>query len=228
MPILLAERLIELEHIDLANRRVRVPADLSPRSPGLHQSGILHAIAHNVGWLKPGEWDDTDKGIGGRRRYPNRWLIGVMFEEMWFSLNPVVVWQPGGREKDGIWVTCDGIDTTGTDPACPGETVIDETKATEKKVRTGAEMLQENLYMHQGRGYAHVYPLCRLQWDGVLYYPKWAEDGSRVARWTVLFLRGDYKGSGPVIMQYVVRFSAREIAQTWEMLVMSKGMAEEE
>jgi hypothetical protein len=90
-----------------------------------------------------------------------------------------------------------------------------ETKCTEKKVRDGADFLLEWLYRHQGANYCHAYGL---------------ELGERVevVRYPVLFYRGDWRGSGPVAVEYTVRFAPAELKQSWNMLLVNKQATERE
>jgi len=205
VPVLLSARTITLEFADLFKRRPIVrPAKPSSRYPGAHQSDILAYIARKIGELKPGEELEEDM--------PWRMAMGNMWEEFYFSLLPDSDWQPGEIVQDGIAVNADGI-TSGFpvgfiagQPDGRVETIIEETKCTEKKFRTGDQFLSEWMWMHQGRAYCYVY-------------------GPRIVRWTVMFYRGDYRGSGPIVGEYIVEFSDKEVQQTWGMLKVNKTAA---
>lgn len=200
MATLLDERIITLELSDLLTRRPldreRAPQS---RAAGVHQSDILQHIAYKVGWLKEGETYEEDTNA-----YPLRWAMGQMWEEFWFSLRDeeTTTWQPGELTEDGISVNCDGLSTYYN-----SDSVIEETKCTEAKVKSGEEFVGHNLYMYQGKAYAKVY-------------------GTELVRWTVLYYRGDWKGSGPVCKQYLVRFTATEIEQAWKMYLKFKPEVE--
>lgn len=202
MAVLLDERIVQLELTDLLTRRPldrdRAPAT---RAPGVHQSDILQHIAYKVGWLKEGEVWEEDRGL-----YPWRWCLGQMWEEFWFSLqdSETTTWQPGEVTEDGISVNCDGISTYYN-----SDTTLEETKCTEAKVKSGEDFLAHNLYMYQGKAYCHVY-------------------GCELVRWTVLYYRGDWKGSGPVCKQYLVRFTPKEVEQAWLLLLKFKPAVEKE
>ncbi len=200
MPVLLAEKVIQLEFSDLYGRRpIQRPAEPLARAPGIHQSGILQELAYVIGKLKPGELLEEDM--------PWRMAMGVMWEEFAFSVGSLQtsVWQPGELTVDEISVNCDGIG----EAELSGEitTVVDETKCTEKKVRTGEDFLGEWMWMKQGAAYLYCY-------------------GAEVMRWTILYYRGDWQGSGPICMQYLVRFTHTEIVQNWRMLLANKHLVE--
>lgn len=198
MPILLSEHRLTIEFSDLNRRRpIHRPTEVLERAPGAHQSDILAFVAKKIGQLKPGEPFEED--------IPERVLMGVMFEEMYFSLVLNTDWQPGEVAVDGIAVNCDGIGVGPTE-WLPDEAFIEETKCTEKKLKTGVEFMEDFMWMHQGRAYCYCY-------------------GPRVVKWTIWYYRGDYRGSGPVCMQYVIRFSDKEVEQTWAMLKKNKDAA---
>lgn len=212
----LSIRRLTLEFTDLHSRHpLTIPRTPLPRYPGLHQSDILHWIAINkTGKLKAGErMEDSAE-------YPLRWALGQMWEEFWFSLLPNASWQPGEVVVDEVAVNPDGITLAGdwlTDPWLR-ETdlaVLEETKCTECKALNSAEELLEKfsdnwwVYQHQARGYCYVY-------------------GTRVVRWAVMHYRGDWRGSGPIAMEYVVRFEDKECEDTWRMEQRWKGKVAEE
>lgn len=135
-----------------------------------------------------------EKGEKLEEEYPVHFVRGAAWEEWYFSLRRDYLWQPGERIINGIAMNADGLGMWGDEPA-----VID-TKSTDKKIRTGEDWIDDNwVYHHAARGYCYGY-------------------GPRVFIWPVLHHRGDYKGSGPVIMEYVVRFSDRECETTWQMV----------
>lgn len=211
MPTLLSESVINFEFADLDTRIHLVrPSPRPPRRPGVHQSGILAPLARKLGYLGKDEKLEEEM--------PWRMALGVMWEEFAFSsILKESVWQPGELTEDEISVNADGVgqfDTYGEYVSGEGslyksETCLDETKHTEKKVCDGDTFLHDKSYwmwQHQVRGYCHCY-------------------GPRIGRWTVMFYRGDRRGSGPVCKQFVVRFSDKEVAQTWAMLKLNYDLA---
>ena len=201
MPTLLSERTLTIDFSDLDNRKPieRSSTGTLPRHPGVHQSGVLAWIAREVGWLKP--------GVPLEEEMPWNMAMGVMWEEFYFSLllsvEPDVIWQPGEVVTDGIAVNCDGLGWW------DGDTALLETKCMKKKVRSGEDFLQDRLWMYQGMAYCHCYRVL-------------------VVRWVILFYDGDYAGSGPVVKEYVVRFSEEEIRNAWAMYVKFRDKAEPE
>lgn len=211
MPHVLSVREVSLEFSDLY-RRTPIPASTpDSRDPSVHQSDILSFIARKIGKMKPGERLEEEM--------PWRMAMGNMWEEFYFSLIPDSVYKPGETVVDGVAVNADGIGMVGIDertgrvypnghhpaPAdmdyCVLESVVEETKCTEKKPKTAEEFIGDDnqwVWNHQGRGYCYCY-------------------GPRIVRWTVLHYRGDWKGSGPIVMEYVVRFSDEEVKETWRM-----------
>jgi hypothetical protein len=154
-------------------------------------------VARSIGKLKPGEPLEEDM--------PGRISLGIMWEEFYFSLVPDVDWQPGELTVDGISVNADGIGSYFNEELGIWDyPCLEETKCTEKKVRTGPELMADEwMWMHQGRAYCHCY-------------------GLDTVRWTIMFYRGDWRGSGPVCKQYVIRFTPHEVRSTWDMLLNNK------
>jgi hypothetical protein len=112
---------------------------------------------------------------------------------------------------DGIAVNCDGIGVLPelsyyVELGVEDEAFLEETKCTEKKLKSGEQFLEEWIWMHQGRAYCYAY-------------------GPRIVRWSIWYYRGDYKGSGPVCMQYLVKFTDQECEATWAMLRKFQGEA---
>lgn len=199
MPVLLEERVVTLEFADLHARNVvQRPAKPPARSKGIHQSGILVAIARKVGWLEAGEKDESEM--------PIIMALGFAWEEFVFSLFPDIDWQPGEVERDGIFMSADGIGVY--EPT--GEPMVEEGKFTLKSIAEGEEFIKSpkwRMWQHQGREYCYGY-------------------GPRVERWHVCHARGNYKDVfWPTYKQYVVRFSDMECEQTHGMLVKNKHLA---
>lgn len=203
MPTLLEETDIKLDFADLAKRHPVVRPHVNgksvvqaERAAGVHQSGVLQYIARAIKILKPDERDEEE--------YPLIWALGQAWEEFAASLYPEMEWQPGEVELNGIWRTCDGLNTADAPWLdIDGEPMLEEFKATYKRLRTGAEFLKEWMWMHQGRGYCSAYQV-------------------RLCRWHVFYVKGDYQTFGPVYRRYLVRFTDQEIEQTEAMLVKNR------
>lgn len=196
MPILLSESTVDFQRSDFDRRcRIDRPDKSAPRTPGIHLSGVLSAVAIEIGVLKPGEpWEED---------MPLRMVAGHMWEEFAASLYPDMVWQPGEVCQDDVWMTPDGL-VSDLLPQCDG---LREFKATWKKVKSGqAELFAEWYWMKQGQGYCKGY-------------------GVRHVEWNVFFVNGDYRNSGPIYKKYLVEFSQREIDQTWQMVLNHRHLA---
>lgn len=186
----------------------------SERSSGVHLSGILRHLAYSPGGAladgkgksEPSDFEET---------YPTIVACGVMWEEMAVSLYPTIQWQPGERERDGIYGTPDGI--SWDEQVLPNNQkgahrfdIIDEFKFTTKGMRQPQDVWW---WQRQGLGY------CALT-------------GLDCVRWHVLWSHGGYKGARwehfPVYTRTLVKFEDREIDKWWDVLVKHKGKAEKE
>lgn len=204
----LSIRQVNLELSDLDKRRP-LHGERRPRYAGLHQSDVLKYIAVKTGKMAKGEKLEED--------YPWRMAMGNMWEEFYFSLHPEYEWQPGERIVDNVAVNCDGVGFSSR-PESRGivteRSLIVETKCTECKVVTIADDLLAKfsanwwVYLHQARAYCHAY-------------------GPRTVVWPMLHYRGDWRGSGPMAMEYAVRFTDREVRDTWRMIQANKAEMEE-
>jgi len=99
--------------------------------------------------------------------------------------------RPGEVELDGIVGSPDGFDSD--------VGIVDEYKCTWKSIRNAHP---ENVWkwMTQVKGY------CKML-------------GVNVVRFHVLYLMGDYRGSGPLYRSYLFHFTDREVQENWDMLV---------
>lgn len=211
MPRLLEEVQIKLDRLDL-HKRLRLSRlstgkgllQVAERSKGVHVSGILKPLAVAAKQLKPGEVLEEE--------LPVLWALGIAWEEFVCSLYPDMDYQPGELCRDGVWMTCDGINMLphigilASNDTWEDVAAIEECKLTFKKEKQGKDFLSEWMWMHQGRAYCAGY-------------------GPLLVRWHVCYLRGDYKVFGPTYWRYLVEFSEREVETTWNMLVANKGLA---
>jgi len=169
----------------------------------VHQSGILKYIAEATGKLKPGEPLEEEM--------PLIFALGHAWEEYAVSFYPEIDWQPGEITVDSISMNCDGLTP---DPAWAPEGTplgLEEFKFTFKAVPS--EFLTDDrfwIWQHQARGYCHGY-------------------GPRCCRWHVLHVHeAGFKKFWPTYRQYIVKFSDKEIEQTWSLLQKYKTRAEPE
>lgn len=200
MAVILGEEQIAFERRDLLLRspivRARAESAAVRRSEGIHLSGVLRYIALEGGLMRrAAEQIEEDE-------LPTRMALGIAWEEFGASLIPAMYWQPGEVYDSGVYMNCDGI-TAGPD----WEIVIEEFKLTWRKARVAAEVLSDEWYwMQQGRGYCLGYSATEV-------------------RYHVLYVNGDYRGSGPLYRTYRIRFDESELQSTRRMLLANRERA---
>jgi hypothetical protein len=99
--------------------------------------------------------------------------------------------RPGEVELDGIVGSPDGYD--------PDAGMLDEYKCTWKSINN-AHPEQVWKWMTQVKGY------CKML-------------GVTTVRFHVLYINGDYRGSGPIYRSYLFSFTQKEIDENWQMLL---------
>lgn len=207
MAVLLEQTDITLEVSDLSERYdlgYELTADgklcRAYRSSGVHLSGVLREIGMAIRVLAPGEPIEED--------LPTICALGFMWEEFAASLYPSLVYQPGEVCVDGVWMTCDGVGTVLNEHGFE-ETCVEEFKFTQKKLLGPEEFMagpKAWMWRAQGQGYCRGYE-------------------ALLVRWHVMFVRGDYKSSGPVYRRYLVRFTPEEVERNWDMVLRNKERA---
>lgn len=171
---------------------LRGPDD-DPRSPGPHLSECVRSIALRTGLLKEGEDQEECTEEGFTEQAIRRMLVGLAWEDMLAKRLPHLVYHPGE-------VTLDGI--TGTiDLYCTEEDAVHEVKATWVSMRR--EIRDRWMWWAQLKGY------CKMM-------------GCRVGYLRVLYLNGDYRGSGPIPMVFRGEFEERELEVNWGLMVREK------
>jgi hypothetical protein len=129
---------------------------------------------------------------------PLRWAIGQAWEEFAASLYPDMTWQPG-EVLNPVIMTCDGLTI---DPECLLR--IEEFKFCRAKKKPGPSFLQSKwLWAQQGMGYCLGYGTNTVCWH---------------VMWAFMF-------PDPVYTRYVVRFDAKELAETARMIEINKAKA---
>lgn len=203
MPLLLEETEVRVEFADLYKRcpvsHPVVNSVITPpeRAKGIHLSGVLKYCAVISKFLKPGEPLEEEM--------PWRMAMGMAVEEFLVSLYPEIIWQPGERECDGVYMNADGLSTLTYGPL-NDETLIEEFKCTWKRRRDQKEILREFLWQHQMRAecYAFVANFARLH---------------------VMYVNGDYRPSQPMYIRYLFQYTDEELEQTWSMIQKNKHKA---
>lgn len=178
------------------------------RSPGVHLSGVLKYLAYSPGGaLADGK--AQSQPCDYEEEYPTIMACGVMWEEFAVSLYKGIEWQPGERERDGIFGTPDGI--SWDQEVLPKNAkhsihidLLDEFKFTTKGIRSPEQVWW---WQRQALGF------CALT-------------GLNYIRWHVNWAHGDYKKMRwPTYTRTLVRFEDAEIEGFWQVILKNKGKA---
>lgn len=184
------------------------------RTPGLHQSSIIKAVALRSGFL---DW----KWALDESMDPLKVILGLGWEDKLPMIHPEmnIEYHPGEVEQDGIILTCDGISELDQDEytqvwlePIPGDFThfrVHEFKLTWKSSRgiTGSYWFMDSkwwMWKAQVMGYCKVW-------------------GTRWARLHVYFVNGDYSkgagGTGPQYRIFDFEFTWAELNENWKMLL---------
>ena len=194
MPRLLSQRQVQIEWTDIEARQHR-PIPITPRSNGIHLSGVLRYIAIKSGILQVAVQEDREDEM------PLRMALGMAWENWVVGLYPDMIWQPGEFERDQVYGTPDGITLTGD---TGNGVALEEFKCTWKSSRK--PLLDQWMWMQQGSGYCNM-----LDTDRVTY--------------NVLYVNGDYRDSGPQYIRSLVEFSSHDLRRNWDMVLGSRDAA---
>ena len=204
----------EIQHVlDLERNK-------APRSPGLHVSAILGFIARRLGILKREDEEEVDwtlakyhlsHGANIIQLYPEaiyRVALGLAFEDWYGPQHPHHNYHAIGElEADGIIGTPDGIEFSSV--SAP---IVHEYKLTWKSSRSGREtpaerIAQEWMWTSQAKSYCYQASVPRtpdkLITDAMLH---------------VYWVNGNYRGSGPQLSTYYLKFSMSEIVANWRLI----------
>ena len=176
------------------------PADSGEeRSEGLHLTDIVKSIEKDMGW------DYKGKGFQDRELTMD---LGFTWEQVLSTAHADrrQMIRPGEVEKDGITGSPDGI---GPNPGLQdddGDWLVEPSKEIilfEHKLtwKSSKNVMTSNwYYLTQGKSYC-------------------AMTGMKVVFWELVYLNGNYRGSGPLYRKCWVRFDDDEIKRNWEMIV---------
>lgn len=217
-----------------------LPAPLSttPRTVGVHVSGIIRAIAMETGILEAQYVEDLSLIDVGDSRWwdrlpPEAQLrihMGLAWEEHYLRLFPSILKHPGELQLDGVYMTPDGesLDfVCSLSPPDVYEHALHEVKFTYKSTKTVGDFTDQWLWVSQTQAYAKA-------------------KGTRIVYVHVLFACGNYKfpivpwlgpmggkkkGGGWVNQPsiYRIEFTQEEIDTKWELLIdyMQSRLAQE-
>lgn len=202
MPKLLEEREIKLEWGDIDALVVKERTSSMRRSSGVHLSGVIRYVMTVAGQLTQ---EDREEFL------PLRMAVGMAWEAFVVGLWPDMIWQPGECSRDGIVGSPDGITRIPAGEFPPRDMMLEEFKATwksrlekteQKGVRPPAKKITEDrLWMLQVGGYCHMM-------------------GLNKARMHVLWVNGDYRGSGPQYFTYLIQFGDAELERMWNNMIL--------
>lgn len=192
MPTLLQETEIHVEWSDIDAMIPKERVYTGSRSSGVHLSGVIKYVLTTAGLLDADDLTDI---------MPLRMAVGIAWEAFAVQLWPGLIWQPGEVSADGIIGSPDGV--TGD--------CLEEFKATwksrlEKSEAKGVrppdrKIVEQRMWMLQLAGYCHMKGLTR-------------------ARIHVLWVMGDYRGSGPQYFTYLIEFTKEELERTWNNMIL--------
>jgi hypothetical protein len=172
------------------------------RTPGLHVSQIIKSICIDI---------DPKRFTQENERLPwERFESGFTFErvlEVALQSRRADIFRPGEVEKDGIILSPDGIDAAGDEFSfaatwVPGyvDWVLEEYKFTWMSSREAPDAAKFIHWFWQMKAYCYALETLR-------------------ARLRVLFVNGDYQGSGPQYKVWDIQFTERELIENWNMLL---------
>lgn len=189
------------------------PSGGAPRTPGIHLSKIIKALAHQKGLLDG--WIVSDLGLVEVEGEGSLWWdtldaasrlrisMGLAWEEWYLPQLDDVTDHPGELEIEGVYMTPDGesldviITPLGTNYLLAGHEVKLTYKST-KTVGDDLDSLKNWLWLAQMKGYAKAM-------------------GTRIFYLHVLFVCGNYKYPiTPELKCWRIEFTDAEIEQNWD------------
>lgn len=155
----------------------------------IHLSDIAKFIEYKMGYGKPIKAVNWDLTLAAE--------VGFLWEDVLsFAYAERYATRIGEIEKDGVICSPDGVNAYA--PYAITAMINEEYKATWKSLRNPPE---DNWYwMCQFKSYAYALNV-----------------GETLLR--VLYINGDYKGSGPVYRVFRIQFTDRELRENWQMIL---------
>lgn len=202
-----------------------------PRTPGIHVSTLLKEVCLNLGLWKREDEDELDvinarfrasRGEDIVRMYPAvicRVAVGLAWERFYGLQQEINFHGIGELTRCGIIGTPDGLEFD--DLGC----IVHELKATWKSSRDDREDPQERL-MREYYWTAQVASYAALSTVGEIE----VSNPNLVTRGMlhVLYLMGNYRGSGPQLKVYSLTYRPEEIVANWRLLSVKANQAREE
>lgn len=188
------------------------------RSPGIHLSGVLSAVARKLGVFKEEDlpldalirmYEGTEPGslpgLQGNVPLLNRIALGLALED-WLAPRlliryPGLIYHPGELCEGRVTGSVDGID--------PDNSATHEIKLTWISAR---RPLEEHWYwLHQARAYCHLWHVRRT------FLHVFSVNGN--------YTYSDDRGGGPQLTTYDIHFEPKEISATWRMIQTNHDLA---
>lgn len=216
-----------------------LPPPSVPRSPGIHQSGIIRSIAMQSGILTP-DWEEDQSLV---ERSNEEWwaklpedakvriCIGLAWEEWYIRTQlPEVIDHPGELCVDGVYMNMDGSELSRLilDGRPQYRQKVHEIKTTSKSLNTLGQNDHENRqdrvegarYFKKPERTFQLQPLLS-QWMYLAQGKGYCKGlGTNLLDLHVLFLYGDYSyPMRPQAYRYQIEFDQAEIDTNWELLI---------
>lgn len=196
-------------------RAERIPSTIPfpsgpPRTPGIHASKVIRAMAAQYGILDK-SWV-TDLSLVEVRANEEAWwdsldetsrirmAMGLAWEQWYLPRIEGVVYQPGEMELDGIYMTPDGesLSTILTQRGPRLVLAVHEVKVTWKSVNTVGDLQDEWMWLMQNKSY------CKAK-------------GSLLSFLHILYPCGDYmKPIRPQNHVWRIEYEPQETGEAWD------------
>ncbi len=202
--------------VELVPVELKLPKSLTPRSEGIHLSGIIRCIATEMWILKP-EWAE-ELSLSDVREITDpvailRISIGLAREQWYIPQLEDVVDHPGEMELDGVYMTHDGesVDVIVTFGKALPTVAVHEVKATYKSINTVAPKLVDP---------ASELEDLSTQWMWITQTKGYCKGlNTLVAYLHVLFLCGDYsRPIRPQLLCWRIEYTQAEIDSNWDLM----------
>lgn len=161
------------------------------RSPTLHLSTIIAELDHARGNTY-GETDDATRNVYFSMGFIWETLVANVFPDVAIRRSAGTLFRPGELRLDGVTMSPDAVDIE--------DFAIEEYKATWLSSNNEIDGPKFWRWLVQMKCY------CKAV-------------GTRTARLRVMFVVGNWRGSGPQVKAWQFTFEQREIDETWQMCI---------
>jgi hypothetical protein len=178
---------------------LKLPKD-SSRSPGIHVSDLLKSMAVRMGKLDDDSEEEEDS-------LELRMMLGLAWEE-WLAKQltkqfPSILFHNGELVQDSIIGTPDAYE--------PMSNVIHEFKLTWKTSLRDVE--SQWMWISQCKSYCYLSREMTKELDNADCLEAWLH---------VMYVNGDYNGSGPQYRIYQLPFTRQEVDSLWSQMTKEK------